>query len=280
MRKKLLILTTTLMLSVTCLSQTNVFGAAEPTVLFTENKEFKYSGDVTKNSDGTTSLGDAFEGMAPGDTKTQTIKLKNSSNDTMDFYISEETLDVLEEANKSSGGAYTYDISVGDTQESSKSLINAVAGGYEDGTGSGSTKGLGEISDLNDYTFLYQLGKGQSTNVYVTLTLEGEGNDSTSAVDYSEATGKIAFNYRAYDVNHEVEYGEDTVNTSVVRRNITDPSSTTSSGITLSNLRTQLGKVKTSDVGVYGLVAALLIGAGIVIVAITKSRKTGDDDAE
>ncbi|MBQ1802299.1 hypothetical protein [Lachnobacterium bovis] len=264
MNKKILALATAVVVSI--FGNSTVFAANLPKVVFNANKQFVYEGNIKKIGNSVTLLGDEFEGIAPGDTRTQVIELENKSDNLMDFYLAEETIDKLEEANKSSGGAYVYDISVGKNKDSAKSLLNAVAGGYENANSNGSSEGLAEISDLKDYTYVAQLAKNESTNIYLTLTIEGEGNDSTTVVDYSNATAQLKFNFRAYDVNHEIVYGPDTVSTS------TSPLSTAKN--TLSSFTR---KVKTNDVAIASLVLAMIAGIALAGFAIIKKNRKGDE---
>ena len=57
---------------------------------------------------------DAFVGIAPGDSKVEKISIKNESDDLYDFYILQETVKALEETNNAAGGAYKFDIRVGE----------------------------------------------------------------------------------------------------------------------------------------------------------------------
>ncbi|WP_022748318.1 hypothetical protein [Lachnobacterium bovis] len=264
MNKKILALATAVVVSI--FGNSTVFAANLPKVVFNANKTFTYEGNIKQSGKSVTLIGDEFEGIAPGETKTQVIELENKSDNVMDFYLSEETIDKFEEANKSSGGAYEYDISVGKTKEGAKSLLNAVAGGYENAESNGSSEGLAEINDLKDFTYLAQLGKNEKTNIYLTLTIEGEGNDSTAVVNYANATAQLKFNFRAYDVEHEIVYGPDTVS----------PSTSSTSGVrtTISNLTR---RVKTSDVAVLSLVIILVAGIALAGFALIKNNRKGDE---
>ncbi len=176
------------------------FGADHTTVTLTANDTLEYSGTTgTYTKDGVTSyvLGDEFEGLLPGETATSTITLTNNNKHSASFYVSQNTLATLEEANNASGGAYTFAVSVGESLETSTQIVESVAGGY-DGDSNASSAGLSDLTELNDFTFVANLASGESTNLYLTLTLEGEGMDSTDAVDYSNAVAALSMEFRAY----------------------------------------------------------------------------------
>ena len=127
-------------------------------------------------------------------------------------------------AGKASGGAYEFQVEIGnDTNRTS--LLDADAGGYAENVAS--AEGLAEITELNEYRYMTALDPGESADVYVTLTLDGEGMDSANGIDYSRAAGAMEFEFRAYYAddrkpvvitNYVTEYGEDNVVTKVVKK--------------------------------------------------------------
>ena len=52
----------------------------------------------------------ALDDMAPGDTRTEKITVKNNSMETQNFYISQNTISTLEECNCTEGAAYKFDL--------------------------------------------------------------------------------------------------------------------------------------------------------------------------
>ena len=158
----------------------SVASAAEvQTVQLTKDNQLVYAKDNAE-------LVKAFEGMAPGDSRTAVIKIENNNAHKASFFLSQKTTDALEEAGKASGGAYEFRVEIGDDTNKT-SLLDASAGGYAGNVAS--IEGLAEITELNEYRYVTELACGQSTNVYVTLTLDGEGMDSANGIDYSKATG-------------------------------------------------------------------------------------------
>lgn len=99
-RMKKRTLTFCMMLAFVMMFPTAVKAAeADKTVTLTENNTIIYA-------DGSTDIENAFDGMAPGDTRTVTIRVQNDNSHTASFFISQETISSLEEKEKASGGAY------------------------------------------------------------------------------------------------------------------------------------------------------------------------------
>ena len=178
----------------------------------------------------------------------------------------------MEEAGKASGGAYEFQVEIGnDTNRTS--LLDADAGGYAENVAS--AEGLAEITELNEYRYMTALDPGESADVYVTLTLDGEGMDSANGIDYSRAAGAMEFEFRAYYAddrkpvvitNYVTEYGEDNVVTKVVKKVI--PKTVTEQLVPLAN------GVRTGDPLTVTVSAGVLV-AGIVIVGIAVKKKKG-----
>lgn len=152
---------------------------------------------------------EAFLGMAPGEEKIEDFVISNESNDIWDYYILQETIEKLESTNNASGGAYVFDLRVGDTFESSTSLLAKEVGGY-DADGNASDKGLDDLNELSDneleadgYTYLTQLGAGDTTHMYIYLKLEGEGNDNTNGQEYTNAVGQLQLSFKANSPHHK-----------------------------------------------------------------------------
>ena len=76
-----------------------VYAADTPVATFDGSGQIKYNYDYNED------FGDAFEGMLPGDERTQQIILRNTSEKPTDFYMEVEVIKALEEASKASGAA-------------------------------------------------------------------------------------------------------------------------------------------------------------------------------
>lgn len=233
---------------------------ANKTVTLTEDNTIVYT-------DGNADIDNAFSGMAPGDTRTVTIRVQNDSEHTASFFISQETINSLEEKENASGGAYTYQLKVGTANdESATTLLSAIAGGY-DASLNADTQGLSGITELENYQYFAELGEGEYTNVYLTLTIDGEGFDSTDIINYENAVGELAFQFRAYYEDREpvvvketqtIE-GNPTIVTEVVKRVIS-----------------RVGSVKTGDTApILGL--SIMLIAGVVCVLFAFKPKKEDN---
>lgn len=181
-------------LMITTLAGTSITAAAEgATLTFTGEKELVYSGVTT--SGGNVDLGTAFEGVAPGETRTQTITLVNDNGQTADFYMSTEVLRALEETREQAAGA-GYDIVL---TAAGTELYNSTLGGYGAESSGGSREGLKAMNDsaLSGDVLVATLGKGESTQITLQIHFDGEAMDSSAgAVDYSNAMGEVGFGFK------------------------------------------------------------------------------------
>lgn len=237
-------------------------GKADKTVTLTKDNTIIYT-------DGSADIANAFEGMAPGDSKTVTIRVQNESDHTADFFLSQETIKSLEEKERALGGAYAYEIRVGGAEEEREAaLLSAVAGGY-DASLRADAQGLKKLTELEDYQYFARLAKGEYTNIYLTLTIDGEGFDSTDAVNYENASGQLAFQFRAYYKDGEpviitesqtIE-GEPTIVPEVVNR-----------------VTSRVRSVKTGDTFPVIVVSAAL-GIGVVCLFLAMKSKKEDSSS-
>lgn len=211
----------------------------------------------TQSSD---ALASAFDGMAPGDTRTVAIQVKNENSHTASFFISQATIAALETINANAkGGAYDFELSVGTSETSAVSLLNTVAGGY-DAAQTASATGLSDVTELEDYHYLAELANGESTNVYLTLSLDGESFDS----NYANAIGTLAYQFRAY-------YKDD-LKPVVVTKYVTRSGGTNVIRKIVDEIVPLAGGVKTGDQAPILIVLALL-AAGIVLVVVSGIKR-------
>lgn len=230
---------------------------ADKTVTLTEDNTIIYA-------DGGADIENAFDGMAPGDTRTVTIRVQNDNSHTASFFISQETISSLEEKENASGGAYTYQLKVGtENDASATTLLSAVAGGY-DASLNADVKGLSGITELNDYQYFAELAQGEYTNIYLTLTIDGEGFDSTDTINYENASGQLSLLFRAYY--------KDRAPVVVTETQTIEGSPTIIQNI-VNRVTTRLGTVKTGDSNaVIGLLIVLFAGVACVLYACRKKK--------
>jgi len=115
----------------------------------------------------TGSLNDVLDQMLPGDTATVEIQLKNSADNDVDFWMSNDVLQSFEDSSEASGGAYEYQLAY-----KGKDIYNSAAvGGTDTEAGVGLHKATGA---LDEYFYLDTLSKGQTGSVTLKVTLDGE----------------------------------------------------------------------------------------------------------
>lgn len=231
------------------------------TVVLTEENEIEYADDQAD-------ISNAFQGMAPGDTKTVTIRVQNDNSHNASFFISQETLNYLEEKENASGGAYTYDLKVGTANDDTAvSLLDTVAGGY-DASLVADDQGLSNITELEDYQYFTELDSGEYTNVYLTLTIDGEGFDSTDDVNYENAVGELEFNFRAYYQDQEPV---------IVTETVTEKEPDTIVTKVIDQVVKQAGEVKTGDSIVMAVIFGGVLLAGVLLVVIALKKRKAEE---
>jgi LPXTG-motif cell wall-anchored protein len=240
------------LLAVVLMVPTIVWGASALDVVLTSGNELVYE-------NGSADLSTSFNDMYAGETRTAEITVTNNNSHTAEFFISQDTLQTLEESANASGAPYIYMLSVGSSEDTATVLFSTAVGGYSSAQVA-STAGLDDVTEIEDYTYFAKLANGESTNLYLTLYIDGEGTDT----DYADAVGTLEFNFRAY-------YDD-------ARRTVVNSKTATSKGATqyIKNIVDQIvplaGAVKTGDntpiIAVIGLLAA-----GIVLIVISCRRK-------
>ncbi len=240
------------------------FAAGEhPTVTFNEDKVLEYS-NITETPEGKISLGNAFEAVLPGETRSQVITLQNENAQTVDFYMSADVVQSLEEAGKASGAAYDIHLTAGDTV-----LYDSTLGGY-DASSRGNEAGLAEMNaSLEGDVFVATLEEGRTVDVTLTISFDGEAMDNTSASDYSNALGALNFNFKA---GYEEPNNEEVVEKIVVRKGETIYEKEI---IEIVDEVTPLA-VKTGDnTFVWAAIAVLILGIVLFVLTGKKKDKKG-----
>lgn len=221
--------------------------AATPTVSFTD------SGTLEAPSE----MGDAFKNMAPGEEKSLTIKVENDNAHTADFYMSAETTKALEEAVSGSGAGYKVLLTIGGA-----TVFDSTLGGYVGGVGS--KTGLTEMNGaLSDSMLIATLKKGESTDVVLTIGLDGEGMDT---LGYASALGEIDFSFKA---GYEDPTGSFNIYKIVTKQGETKY-------VKIFNQQVALA-AKTGDNFIWWA-AALVLFAGIAIVVVGMKRKAANSN--
>ncbi len=226
--------------------------AGNATVKFTSANRLEY--ENVKTSGDAVDLGDTFKGVAPGETRSHTITVKNENDRTSDFYMSTEAVKSLEKGTEKAKGA-GYDIKL---TAGSKVLYDSTLGGYVgDKASESGIEGMNEL--LEDYILIATLSKGQSTDVVLTIHFDGEAMDNNSKIDYTETFGQINFDFK---VGYE------------------DPTETieTVTVVTEKKAPTVVTLVQTVTTGDNALIGAgiLVAAAGAVLFIIGARRKKAE----
>lgn len=263
MKKKMIALVMSMLLAAG-ISGT-VLAEGNATVTFTPEKTLEYSGITEEN--GVIKLGTEFEGIAPGESRTQTITLTNKNSRTADFYISAAAVEALEKAKESARGA-GYEVKL---YTGSSVLYDSAVGGYNDAN-QGSREGLSEMKALEDYVLIATLAKGKSQDVTLEIYFDGEGMDNTQSVDYSNALGQFQFQFRA-------GY-QDPSSDRVVYREITrqGEAEQVTNYVEIVEERVPLSAAATADTAMLGIGIAVL-AIGIVMIILAARKKKGDTQA-
>lgn len=261
MKKKLL--TLVMAAAVFCAMSVSAL-AADTAVTFTADNKLEYSGAVGSDEQGVV-LG-SFDQVAPGDSITQTITLKNNNSLAVDFYMSAETLTALEEAvaqgQTAGGAAYAIKLEAGDD-----TIYDSNLGGYSAGQ-QADNAGLKNMNEaLKDYIMVGTLANGETKDIRMTIDFDGEAMDNTAGgVDYSNALGKIAFNFM-------VSYEEPDAPVIIYKevRNEEEPT-------VITRIVDQLIPLapKTGDAAMIGI-AALVLAAGVILIVVAVRKKNKED---
>lgn len=237
---------------------TAAFAEETPTATFDGSKEIKY------NYSDTSQFGSAFEGMLPGEERTQEILLKNEYDRSVNFFMQQEVLQSFEDTVNASGAA--YEISLALVKGEEKNVIFGGDGADGAGRVGGDGEGLANLNEAVDgWIYLTALAPGETASLQMSVMLDGESNTN----EYQSASGTFDFQFRATYDDPETVYqkGE----TTYVRKEVKGED------VVSRIIRT----VKTGDNAPVLLLsavgaAALLLIVVLLIVRRKKDRKAGN----
>ncbi|MCB5711490.1 hypothetical protein [Lactonifactor longoviformis] len=162
---------------------TLVIGTA--VIAFASEKVLTYPDDFSTTA-GTETLSEAFSNMLPGETRAQTVELKNVDSDQMKFYMYTEITENL--ADKGDQNAiYTLELQkAGETEPFFSGII-------------GKDKvdlGKDRLTEDNQ-VLLDSLKKGQKSEIIITINLDGDSAENT----YENESGTIKMVFSASEDN-------------------------------------------------------------------------------
>lgn len=228
-----------------------------------ENVELTSDHELTISN---TNLGSEFNGMAPGETRSQSIVLVNHNTNTADFYMDTETMKALEDANQTAGGAYSMKVELKEPN-GRRTLYDSALGGTKTDAGGyiESRQGLLELnsSELGtNTTYLTTLPSGETAELFLTIGLDGESFRNT----YKLSEGILGLQFFA-------AYREPATGQIVTVNKVVTQSSVPVRNIVQTFKQVVIG-VKTGDTTSVGIFVVIM-AAGIGLLFLSGKKKMG-----
>lgn len=233
-----------------------------------------FDGEQMESTFHSQEIADAVYAMQPGDNVTFSLTTENTSEETTDWYMTNEVLQSLEDTQAvADNGGYTYRLTYTDKDGAETVLYTSDSIGGEKDSPVG--EGLNEATDsLDDFFFLDRLapGEGGSLALYIALDGESQGNvyqdtladlQMNFAVELVKDTSVVPNSKLPSDYPFLTEYK---TNIKTIKKQIVE---------TVSNIigigRTQAAK--TGDVWTFGAIVLLAAGLAVFAAALISSRR-------
>lgn len=170
-----------------------------------------YNGKEIATNFANRDVADSMNQVLPGDSIELRVTVKNSDSRETDWYMTNEIVSTLEEAQASaSGGAYEYRLSYTDSEGAVTDLYSSdTVGGDENVNGQ---EGLHEIAGApGEYFYLERLKQGETGMVTLWMRVDGE----TQGNGYQETLAELQMNFAVEvvpeaevrtEVNHRVNH--------------------------------------------------------------------------
>ena len=228
----------------------------------------EFDGEEMQSNFSSDEMAEEIYGILPGDTMDLQVAIKNSGEEAMDWYLSNEILQSLEEGSEAEGGAYTYRLVYTDDAGEETILYDSNTVGGEGASQSG--EGLHQATDaLEDFLYLDQLAPGADGEVNLSVTLDGE----TQGNGYQNTLAALQMNFAAETAAPETitQKGED----QIVERTERGENTVT------TVYETQHQTPKTGDTAPLLILSALMLFSGIVLLVFAvlyykKHRRSGE----
>ena len=208
-----------------------------------------------------TDIDDKIYEMEPGDTVDFHIQLKNEYKQTTDWYMTNEVLKSLEDAQTvAEGGAYSYILTYIKQDGTKETLYSSEEVGGETKNASGEGLHQATIS-LKDYFYLDRLKSGQSGEITLKVKLEGETQGNT----YQDTLAKLQMNFAVELVDDSTTPGT--------------PDNPTKTPSKKSPSRTTVKTGDNSRVLLYSVIALIagLVCAGAVVYNVRQNREDAEE---
>lgn len=220
-----------------------------------------FDGKELKSNFGSSDFADEAANIQPGDSIELKVQVKNSVSTKTDWYLSNEVIKTLEDANEAaSGGVYEYRLSY---VSSSGTQTNVLYDSATIGGEGAEEDGLRQATDsLKDYFYLGRLNKDQTGTVHLWVKVEGE----TQGNGYQQTLAELQLNFAVEEVPEA-----ETI-TETITKNVTE-----------NKVIRQVAK--TGDTSKVLLFCGLALASGIVllilgIVSMKKNQRRRDRKGE
>lgn len=202
----------------------------------------KFTGSEMVSSFDSNKIAASVSQMEPGDSVTFSVNIKNVSSISTKWYMSNDVLSSLEDAQAvAENGGYSYILTYEASDGTEKTIYSSESIGGEKDTSAG--EGLNEATNsLDEFFYLDTLEPQEGGKVDLLVGLDGESQGNI----YQDTLAKLMMNFAVED-----------------NSNPTSPNPPT--------FKTTTSKVKTGDV--WSITSAILLIMGLVLLGVTFAGK-------
>lgn len=239
-----------------CLAMAGIMVAGLHTTAFAreykgvEGWQVNFTGGKMESNFESSDVTDELSGIQPGDSIELSVSLKNSDSSDTDWYMTNEVIQTLEEAQSSAeGGAYEYKISYVGSDNTETVIYDSKTVGGEDTSKAG--EGLKQVDNsTEEYFYLGRLASDKTGTVHLTISVEGE----TQGNGYQLTLAKLRMNFAVEKVK---------TGTTITKNKIVNENKTVE--VTNATAKTS-NTVKTGDSIRLFLFSALALLGGLVLL--------------
>ena len=186
-----------------CLAMTVIMAAGVHTTAFAKDYQgangwqVNFTGGKMESNFKSSDVTDELANIQPGDSIELKVQLKNSDSTDTDWYMTNEVIQTLEDAQSSAeGGAYEYKLTYVGSDNAEKVLYDSTTVGGEGVSKAG--EGLKQIdSSTQEYFYLGRLASNNTGTVHLTVGVEGE----TQGNGYQLTLAKLRMNFAVEKVS-------------------------------------------------------------------------------
>ncbi len=211
----------------------------------------KFTGSEMVSSFDSNKVAASVSQMEPGDSVTFSVNIKNESSISTRWYMSNDVLSSLEDAQAvAENGGYSYILTYVDNDGKEQTIYSSTSIGGEKDTTAGA--GLNEATNsLDEFFYLDTLEPQEGGTVNLLVELDGESQGNI----YQDTLAKLMMNFAVED-----------------NSNPTSPNPPT--------YKTTTSRVKTGDIWSMTSAVLLVIGIVLLIVTFVEGKRKGADRNE